>query len=259
VDQQYAPTSDERRRELTPKGMICIDGVEKAYAGKRTLGPLTLEIPAGRRIAIVGPSGCGKSTLLRIVLGLVCPDRGTVTIAGERVDDATKRRLRRKVGYVIQDGGLFPHLTAEGNVTLLARELGWDDGHLAARVDDLAAIVGLDRTTLARWPLQLSGGERQRVSIMRALMLDPDVLMLDEPLGALDAITRARLQRKLAGLFRAVKTVILVTHDIAEAALLAEETVVMDHGVLVQRGTIDEMSRAPVNALVADLLAGSLS
>lgn len=236
--------------------MIRVDGVEKSYAGKRMLGPLTLEVPAGRRLAIVGPSGCGKSTLLRIVLGLVWPDRGTVTIAGTRMADETKRALRQKVGYVIQDGGLFPHLTAEGNVTLLARELGWTGDRLRARVDELSAMIGLDRETLERWPVQLSGGQRQRVSIMRALMLDPDVLLLDEPLGALDAIGRSRLQGELIRLFRALKTVILVTHDITEAARLAEETVVMHNGLVVQRGTIDEMLRSPATALVADLLSG---
>jgi osmoprotectant transport system ATP-binding protein len=239
--------------------MIRVDGVEKAYAGKRVLGPISLEVPSGRRVAIVGPSGCGKSTLLRIILGLLWPDRGTVTIAGERMTDTTKRALRRKVGYVIQDGGLFPHLTAEGNVTLLARELGWSNGRLGARVDELRAMMGLERETLHLWPVQLSGGQRQRVSIMRALMLDPDVLLLDEPLGALDAISRARLQGELASIFRALKTVILVTHDIAEAARLAEETVVMHDGRVVQRGTVDEMIRAPATPLVADLLAGHSS
>jgi osmoprotectant transport system ATP-binding protein len=220
------------------------------------LGPIDLGVPAGRRIAIVGPSGCGKSTLLRIVLGLVHPDRGSVTIAGQRMGDATKRALRQKIGYVVQDGGLFPHLTAEGNVTLVARELGWDDRRMLARVEELAAMTGLDRAMLARWPVQLSGGQRQRVGIMRALMLDPDVLLLDEPLGALDAITRARLQGELATLFRDLrKTVVLVTHDIAEAGRLAEETVVMHEGVLVQRGSIGEMVRAPANAFVAELLA----
>ncbi len=236
--------------------MISVEGVEKAYAGRRMLGPIDLDVPAGRRVAIVGPSGCGKSTLLRVVLGLVRPDRGKVTIAGERMGDATKRALRQKVGYVVQDGGLFPHLTAEGNVTLVAHELGWDDRRVLARVEELAAMTGLDRAMLARWPVQLSGGQRQRVGIMRALMLDPDVLLLDEPLGALDAITRARLQGELATLFRDLrKTVVLVTHDIAEAGRLTEETVVMHEGVLVQRGPIGEMLRAPANAFVAELLA----
>lgn len=236
--------------------MIRIDAVEKAYGGRRMLGPVTLEVPAGRRVAIVGPSGCGKSTLLRMVLGLVRPDRGSITIAGERMRDEAKRAIRRKMGYVVQDGGLFPHLTAEGNVTLVARQLGWDAVRMQARVEELASLTSLDRETLARWPVQLSGGQRQRVGIMRALMLDPDVLLLDEPLGALDAITRVRLQGELGGLFRDLrKTVILVTHDIAEATRLADETIVMHDGVLVQRGTVDEMRRAPASPFVAELLA----
>jgi osmoprotectant transport system ATP-binding protein len=240
--------------------MIRVEGIEKTYAGRPVLGPLTLEVAAGRRLAIVGPSGCGKSTLLRVVLGLVRPDRGSVRIGGELVTDATKRALRRKVGYVIQDGGLFPHLTGEGNVTLLARQVGWTEDLLRPRVAELAAMTGLDHATLSRWPVQLSGGQRQRVGIMRALMLEPDVLLLDEPLGALDPLTRARLQGELADLFRALsKTVVLVTHDIAEAARLADETAVLHDGILVQRGTIDEMRRAPASAFVAELLARAVS
>ena len=235
--------------------MITLEGVEKHYGGRRVLGPVTLEVPAGSRVAIVGPSGCGKSTLLRMVLGLVSADRGKITVAGEPMRDDTKRSIRRKIGYVVQDGGLFPHLTAERNVTLVAHHLGWESNRMRARLDDLAAMTSLDRETLARWPVQLSGGQRQRVGVMRALMLDPDVLLLDEPLGALDAITRTRLQGELAALFRALhKTVILVTHDIAEAARLAEETIVMRDGVIVQRGSVAEMARAPASAFVADLL-----
>jgi len=235
--------------------MIALEGVEKRYGERSALGPLSLEIPTGRRVAIVGPSGCGKSTLLRIVLGLVSPDRGSVTVAGKPMRADAKRLIRRQIGYVVQDGGLFPHLTAEGNVALVARHLGWDDGRVHARLDDLATMTGLDREALARWPVQLSGGQRQRVGVMRALMLDPDVLLLDEPLGALDAITRTRLQGELAALFRTLnKTVILVTHDIAEAARLAEETIVMRDGLIVQRGAVDAMARAPANAFVAELL-----
>jgi osmoprotectant transport system ATP-binding protein len=235
--------------------MITLEGVEKHYGGRRVVGPVTLEVPAGSRVAIVGPSGCGKSTLLRMVLGLVSADRGKVTVAGEAMRDDTRRSIRRKIGYVVQDGGLFPHLTAERNVTLVAHHLGWESTRMRARLDDLAAMTSLDRETLARWPVQLSGGQRQRVGVMRALMLDPDVLLLDEPLGALDAITRTRLQGELAALFRALhKTVILVTHDITEAARLAEETIVMRDGVIVQRGSVAEMARAPASAFVAELL-----
>jgi osmoprotectant transport system ATP-binding protein len=236
--------------------VIALEGVEKSYGARRVLGPLTLEVAAGARVAVVGPSGCGKSTLLRIVLGLVRPERGRVRVAGQPVDDTTKRALRRRIGYVVQDGGLFPHLTAERNVTLVARYLRWDEARIAQRVTELAEMAGLDRAALERWPAQLSGGQRQRVGVMRALMLDPDVLLLDEPLGALDPITRARLQRELLVLFRSLgRTVVLVTHDVAEAAYLAEEAVVMRDGRIAQRGTVDAMARAPADPFVGELLA----
>jgi osmoprotectant transport system ATP-binding protein len=236
--------------------VIELDDVEKSYDGRTVLGPLTLGVPAGTRLAIVGPSGCGKSTLLRVVLGLVRPDRGRVSVAGEPVNDATKQGLRKQIGYVVQDGGLFPHLTAERNVTLVARTLGWEHARVRDRVDRLAEMTGLDRAALSRWPAELSGGQRQRVGVMRALMLDPHVLLLDEPLAALDPITRVRLQRELGSLFRSLgKTVVLVTHDIAEAAYLADETVVLRQGRLVQRGSIDAMARAPADSFVRELIA----
>jgi osmoprotectant transport system ATP-binding protein len=213
-------------------------------------------VGAGRRLAIVGPSGCGKSTLLRVILGLLPADRGSVAIGGQRLGETTKLALRRRIGYVVQDGGLFPHLSAERNVTLVARYLRWDDARVRGRVDRLAELAGLDRDALQRWPAQLSGGQRQRVGVMRALMLDPDVLLLDEPLGALDALTRARLQRELLSLFRSLdKTVILVTHDVAEAAILADETAVMRDGRIVQRGAIDAIARTPADSFVRELLA----
>jgi osmoprotectant transport system ATP-binding protein len=170
--------------------------------------------------------------------------------------ETTKLALRRRIGYVVQDGGLFPHLSAERNVTLVARYLRWDDERVRGRVDRLAELAGLDREALLRWPAQLSGGQRQRVGVMRALMLDPDVLLLDEPLGALDPLTRTRLQRELLSLFRSLeKTVILVTHDVAEAGILADETAIMREGRIVQRGAIDSIARAPADSFVRELLA----
>ena len=236
--------------------MITLDGVSKSYGAARALGPVTLDVPDGRRLAIVGPSGCGKSTLLRIILGLVRPDAGHVRVRGETVGDATKLGLRRRIGYVVQEGGLFPHLTARDNVTLVARHLAWETARIDARVEELSAMTGLDAAMLARWPLELSGGQRQRVGVMRALFLDPDVVLLDEPLGALDPVTRRRLQGELDVLFRSLgKTVMLVTHDVAEAAFLAEEAVVMRDGLVVQRGTIAAMARAPADSYVGELLA----
>jgi osmoprotectant transport system ATP-binding protein len=235
--------------------VIALEGVEKSYGAKRALGPVTLDVPAGKRFAVVGTSGSGKSTLLRVILGLVRPDRGEVRVAGVVLRDDSRHEARRRIGYVVQEGGLFPHLTGERNVTLVARHLAWDEARIAKRVDELGAMVELDRATLARWPLEMSGGQRQRVGVMRALMLDPDVLLMDEPLGALDPVTRAKLQRELAALFtRLAKTVLVVTHDMAEAEALAEEAVVMREGRIVQRGTVEEMARAPADAFVAELL-----
>jgi osmoprotectant transport system ATP-binding protein len=239
---------------------ISIEEVRKSYDGRRALGPLSLQVAAGARVAIVGPSGCGKSTLLRMVLGLVHPDAGRIVIGGEPMVDETKLAVRRRIGYVVQDGGLFPHLTAEGNVTLVARHLGWDEGRVHARLESLGAMTGLDAAALGRWPVQLSGGQRQRIGVMRALFLDPDFVLMDEPLGALDPITRTRLQAELSELFRTLgKTVLLVTHDVDEAAKLADDAVVMREGRIVQRGTIDAMARDPADPFVGELLAGRLS
>jgi osmoprotectant transport system ATP-binding protein len=236
--------------------VIAVEGVEKTYDGRRVLGPVSLDVAEGARVAIVGPSGCGKSTLLRVVLGLVRPDAGRVVVAGELLGDHNKLAVRRRIGYVVQDGGLFPHLTAERNVTLVARHLGWDKARLRKRVDELAAMTGIDGDALGRWPLQLSGGQRQRIGVMRALLLDPPVILMDEPLGALDPITRRRLQRELASLFRSLqKTVLLVTHDVAEAAFLSDEAVVMRGGRIVQRGSVEAMASAPADDFVRELLA----
>jgi osmoprotectant transport system ATP-binding protein len=238
--------------------VIALERVEKSYEGRHVLGPITMHVAAGARLAIVGPSGCGKSTLLRIVLGLIRPDAGRVLVLGEAVEERTKLSLRRRIGYVIQDGGLFPHLTAEGNVTLVARHLGWDDARLRRRVAELAEMTGLDGEVLARWPVQLSGGQKQRVGVMRALFLDPEVVLMDEPLGALDAITRARAQVELSALFRRLgKTILLVTHDVGEAAVLAEEAVVLRDGRIVQRGPVDAMARQPADDFVRELLASA--
>lgn len=236
--------------------MIAIEAVEKSYEGRHVLGPLSLEIATGSRVAVVGPSGGGKSTLLRVVLGLVKPDTGRVVIAGDVITDANKLAVRRRIGYVVQDGGLFPHLTAERNVTLVARYLGWDEARMRKRVDELAAMTGIDAGALSRWPVQLSGGQRQRVGVMRALFLDPPVILMDEPLGALDPITRRKLQGELSTLFRSLKkTVMLVTHDVGEAGFLADEAVVLRAGTIVQRGTIEAMAREPVDDFVRALLA----
>ena len=235
--------------------MLSLEDVSKSYGGAVALSKTTLTVDARARLALVGPSGCGKSTLLRLVLGLVLPDTGRVTFGDTVVTRETSRAVCLRAGYVNQDGSLFPHLTARENVTLVARHLKWDAARIALRVDELGALVRLPRELLLRYPAEMSGGQRQRVGLMRALMLDPDVLLLDEPMGALDPVVRAQLQEDLVGIFQSLKkTVLLVTHDMAEAAFLAETLVVMRGGAVVQRGTLRDLLDAPADAFVTALL-----
>ncbi|MDB4935839.1 MAG: L-proline glycine betaine transport system permease protein ProV [Labilithrix sp.] len=234
---------------------LALERVTKAFGTRAVIRETSLELAAGEKLALIGPSGCGKSTLLRMILGLVVPDSGTVRVGDVVVSASSARAVRRRVGYVIQDGGLFPHLTAEENVTLVSRLNGRDGAALRARVSELAELAGLPEALLSRFPHALSGGERQRVGLMRALMLDPDVLLLDEPLGALDPIVRARLQEDLRDAFRKLeKSVLLVTHDMAEAAYLADSIAVMRDGAIVQRGTMKDLVDAPAHPFVAEFV-----
>jgi osmoprotectant transport system ATP-binding protein len=225
--------------------MVTLEGVEKRFGGRLVLAPTTLTVDAGTSLALLGPSGCGKSTLLRLVLGLLVPEAGSLTVAGVPVNPITATSVRRRIGYVIQEGGLFPHLNARDNVALLARHLGWRPARVAERLDELAVLVRLEPSMLERFPAELSGGERQRVGIMRALMLDPPLLLLDEPMGALDPMVRARLQHDLKRIFAKLeKTVIFVTHSLEEAAFLGHEVVLMRDGHVVQRGTMRDLETA---------------
>jgi len=231
--------------------MFTLRDVSKVYAGRPALGPLALDVPAGQTTVLIGPSGCGKSTLLRLLIGLVQPDAGEVAFAGTPVTPATAQAVRLRVGYVIQDGGLFPHLTARGNVTLMARHLGHDRAATAARVTELAALTRFPADGLDRYPHQLSGGQRQRVGLMRALLLDPDALLLDEPLGALDPLVRADLQTELRDIFRRLgKTVVLVTHDLGEAIYFADRVVLLKDGQVVQEGTPADLWHRPADGFV---------
>jgi osmoprotectant transport system ATP-binding protein len=231
--------------------MFALTEALKVYAGRPALGPLTLAVPPGRTTVLIGPSGCGKSTLLRLLIGLVGPDAGAVTFDGTPVTPATARAVRLRVGYVIQDGGLFPHLTARGNVTLMARHLGRDPAATADRVAQLADLTRFPADGLDRYPHQLSGGQRQRVGLMRALMLDPDALLLDEPLGALDPLVRADLQAELRDIFRRLgKTVVLVTHDLGEATYFADRVVLLRDGQVVQEGSPADLWHRPADAFV---------
>ena len=239
---------------------VALDGVSKSFAGRAIIRTTTLEIGASERVALIGPSGCGKSTLLKMILGLVVPDTGTVRVGDIVVSDSTARQVRRRIGYVIQDGGLFPHLTAEENVTLVARLDGAKAKPLKNKVNELAELAHLSAAHLARYPRELSGGERQRVGLMRALMLDPDVLLLDEPLGALDPIVRAKLQEDLRNAFRALKKcVIFVTHDLGEAAYLADTIAIVKSGVILQKGSMHDLVDAPADPFVTEFVGAQRS
>lgn len=232
--------------------MLKLRGISKIYAGRTVLRDIDLDIRAGKTTVLIGPSGCGKSTLLRLMIGLITPDAGTVTFKDKPIEPGSVLGLRRKMGYVIQDGGLFPHLTAERNVTLMARYLGWERQRIRQRVDELRDLTHLPADTLDRYPIQLSGGQRQRVGLMRALMLDPELLLLDEPLGALDPMIRADLQFDLSEIFRSLrKTVVLVTHDIGEAAFFGDAIVLLRNGQIVQQGTVYQLMHEPADLFVS--------
>ena len=235
--------------------MLVLRGVAKAYDGAAALQPTDLDVQRGKTTVLIGPSGCGKSTLLRLMIGLIVPDAGTVSFDGAVLTAANVRSIRHRMGYVIQEGGLFPHLSARDNVTLMGRYLRWPGRRIERRLDELVALTRYPREALVRFPVELSGGQRQRVSLMRALLLDPDVLLLDEPLGALDPVTRADLQADLRPLFQTLrKTVVLVTHDMAEAAFFSDTIVMLRAGRVVQQGTLVELARSPAEPFVTQFI-----
>jgi osmoprotectant transport system ATP-binding protein len=235
--------------------MISYQDVSHAYDHATALDHVSLEIAAGETVALIGPSGCGKSTLLKLAVGLLTPGGGRVLVGGRELQASNVLSIRRRLGYVIQSGGLFPHLSAEDNITLAARHLRRDSSWTAARLQELADLVRLPAETLRRHPGDLSGGQRQRVSLMRALMLDPDVLLLDEPLGALDPMVRYALQEDLRALFeRLRKSVLLVTHDLAEAAFFAERLVLMRDGRIAQQGGYRDLVDSPAEEFVREFV-----
>jgi osmoprotectant transport system ATP-binding protein len=235
--------------------LIELVDVSKRYADAAALQPTDLSIDRGKTTVLIGPSGCGKSTLLRVIIRLVEPDAGTIKFGGKPITPENIQMLRRRIGYVIQEGGLFPHLTARGNVLLLARHLGKPNHEMESRLSELAALTRFPEAALARYPVELSGGQRQRVSLMRALMLSPELLLLDEPLGALDPLVRASLQEDLKEIFmRLQQTALLVTHDLAEAAYLGDEIVLMNEGRVVQRGSIGDLRARPASAFVTEFI-----
>jgi len=207
-------------------------------------------------LALIGPSGCGKSTLLRLVVGLLRPDQGRIQVGGTPMGPSTRDEILPRIGYVIQDGGLFPHLTALENTTLVARHRRWTRERIDTRVRELLELTRLDPGLLGRYPSELSGGQKQRVALMRALMLGPGVLLMDEPLAALDPMIRSRLQRDLRDVFQRLrKTVLFVTHDLAEAAIVADDVALLRAGRLVQRGAPAELAARPADPFVTEFIA----
>lgn len=232
------------------------EAVEKRYGNCVVLQALTLRFAAGSVSAILGASGAGKSTLLRMLLGLEFPDRGRVLIDGVELQPQQRLAIRRRIGYVIQEGGLFPHLTGLGNLALLARHLGWSSARIRARALELAELMQLPAELLQRYPSELSGGQRQRLAVMRALMTDPPALLLDEPLGALDPVVRFELQERLATLFRTLsKTVLIVTHDLPEAAVLADRLLLLHQGRILQDGSAQQWLERPVDEFARRFVA----
>ena len=237
---------------------IRLEDLTKVYPGASgpAVGGLDLTIPRGELVALVGPSGCGKTTTLKMINRLVEPTGGTVWLEGTDIRTLAVHELRRGIGYVIQQAGLFPHRKVRENIATVPQLLGWPKDRIRARVDELATLLDLDPALLGRYPAALSGGQQQRVGVARALAADPPVLLMDEPYSAVDPIVRARLQDELLDLQRRVhKTIVLVTHDIDEAIKLADRIAILNvGGVLEQVGPPEDLLREPANGFVADFL-----
>ena len=237
------------------EALVNLIGISKKYGATTAVAPTDLAIEKGKTTVLIGPSGCGKSTLLRLIIGLIEPDAGSVHFDNAEIDKETILQFRRRVGYVIQEGGLFPHLTAQANVLLMPRHLDKAETEMDRRLHELCELTRFPGAALDRYPSELSGGQRQRVSLMRALVLSPELLLLDEPLGALDPLVRASLQKDLKEIFVQLRqTAVLVTHDLAEAAYLSDNIVLMNEGRVVQQGSINDLRERPANDFVREFI-----
>lgn len=235
--------------------LVRLTDVSKRYSDTIALHPTNLSIERGKTTVLIGPSGCGKSTLLRLIIRLIEPGSGSIDFDSEPITAENIDALRRRIGYVIQEGGLFPHLTARANVVLMARHLGKSQEEMRDRLLQLCELTRFPENLLPRYPGELSGGQRQRVSLMRALMLSPELLLLDEPLGALDPLVRASLQTDLKQIFgRLGQTVLFVTHDLAEANYFGDELVLMNEGRIVQKGTSSDLREKPAGPFVSEFI-----
>lgn len=229
--------------------------INKSYEDVKALSDISLNIEEGKTTVLIGSSGSGKSTLIRIIIGLIKKDSGKVIIDNRETFPADLLDVRKQVGYVIQDGGLFPHLTARKNVSLIAEYVGWAKDKIDRRLTELSMLTKFPLDGLERYPAELSGGQKQRVSLMRALMLDPKILLLDEPLGALDPLIRYDLQEDLKKIFKELKkTVVLVTHDLSEAGFFGDKIVLLMNGKIIQTGTIEDLIKRPKNEFVTKFI-----
>ena len=231
--------------------MLALQNITKNFEGRAVLRDVNLTVAKGATHALIGSSGSGKTTLLRITLGLIPFERGYVKINDQALSSFTPVQWADRIGYVPQDGGLFPHLNAFDNLSLIARLRGWPNPKIRPRVEELRKLVDLDGALLQRFPFELSGGQQQRVAIMRAAMMDPEVLLLDEPMAALDPLIRRSLQQELKGIFQRLgKTVLIVTHDLGEAVYLAEQMTLLHEGKVVQTGAYGDLLRRPAEPFV---------
>jgi osmoprotectant transport system ATP-binding protein len=235
--------------------MLVLEHISKAFDGRSVLSDVSLSVPRGATCALIGSSGSGKTTLLRITLRLIALDQGAVKLNDRQLTDFDAEAWADQIGYVPQDGGLFPHLTGQQNVTLVPRLRHWPRAQIEARVAELQRLVALETPVLQRYPQEMSGGQKQRVAIMRAAMMDPAVLLLDEPMAALDPLIRSSLQQELKRIFeRLGKTVLIVTHDLAEAVFLAERMTLLHRGSVVQTGTYRELLLTPADPFVTSFI-----
>ena len=239
--------------------MIRFQKAGKRFGDTVALRPSDLEIAANKTTVLIGLSGSGKSTILRLISGLIEPTTGWIEIDGEKLSRDRLPEIRRRMGYVIQSGDLFPHLTARRNILLVAQELRWGIDEMSARLEELCVLTRFPGDLLDRYPVQLSGGEQRRVSLIRALMLKPDILLLDELMGALDPMVRAALLKDLRVLFKQLNaTVIMVTHDLVEAAQIADWVVLLKAGRIVQQGSFAEFSLCPAEPFVSEFFRAQM-
>ena len=236
--------------------MLRFEGVTKSYGQHTAVDNLILEVERGELVVLIGPSGCGKTTTLRMANRMIEPTSGDILLEGKSVRSYDPVKLRRGIGYVIQQVGLFPHMTVGENIEVVPRLLGWPEKRRHERVTELIELVGMDPTTTRqRYPYHLSGGQQQRIGVLRALAADPELILMDEPFGALDPIMREQLQGELRRLQRAVrKTIVFVTHDMDEALRLADRIAIIREGRLLQFDTPAEILKNPADAFVASFV-----